>query len=126
MFNEKISSIFKRENGYWEHSASSLCFLQIKKLKLREVNDLLAVTQPGRGGAWILCPWPLWSRWAPKIYSADFLRGEEDCGYVHNPLYRPQEHPVPRSCQPGSLVPASPGSLSGPRSITPAPTMPWA
>lgn len=63
---------------------------------------------------------------ALKIHSASFLGGEEDYGYVHDSLPRPQEHPVPRSCQPSSFVPASPGSLSGCRSITPAPAMPWA
>ncbi|XDA89682.1 hypothetical protein R6Z07F_019285 [Ovis aries] len=40
---------------------SKSCSSKIKKLKLSERNDLLEGTQLGGGGAWIFCPWALWS-----------------------------------------------------------------
>ena len=62
MFTEKSVLSLNLKERMDIDSALSLCCLQIKKLKLSEVNDLLEVTQPGRGRAWIFHPWALWSR----------------------------------------------------------------
>ena len=51
MFTEKSVLSLNLKERMDIDSALSLCCLQIKKLKLSEVNDLLEVTQPGRGKA---------------------------------------------------------------------------
>ena len=51
MFTEKSVLSLNLKERLDVDSAPSLCCLQIKKLKLNEMNDLLEVTQPGRGGA---------------------------------------------------------------------------